>query len=331
MDYAPERHSASGKHGVSERIHAVRTWWESDDPAPWVAETSGSTGRPKQVLLSRDAVRAAVTASAERIGATGRWALAVPSEFVGGFNVIVRSLAAGHPPVIVDDLDFSKVDADFLSLVPTQLHRVLEAPADLRRFHTILVGGGPSDASLRTRAKEAGLNVVATYGMAETCGGVVYDGRPLAGVQIRIGDDTRIRISGPTLFDGYAGIPGSGPDDGWFTTADAGSFTDGVLSVFGRVDDMVITGGVKVATPAVASRLRQHRWVRAAEVLGVPDPEWGQRVVAFVVGEVDLEDAREWVGETLPRSWAPRQIVPLAQMPVLDNGKVDRRALLELA
>ena len=316
---------------VAERIDAVRTWWESDDSQPWVAETSGSTGRPKQVLLSRDAVRAAVAGSAQRLGATGRWALAVPPEFVGGFNVIVRSLAAGHAPVVVDDLDFSGVDADFLSLVPTQLHRVLEAPDQLRRFHTILVGGGPSDPALRARAKDAGLHVVATYGMAETCGGVVYDGRPLEGVQIRIGDDARIRISGPTLFDGYAGIPGTGPEDGWFTTADAGSFTDGVLSVFGRVDDMVITGGVKVATQAVAARLRQHQWVRTAEVLGVPDPEWGQRVVAFVVGEVDLDDARDWVGETLPRSWAPRQIVPLTEMPLLDNGKVDRRALVELA
>lgn len=325
MDFASEGHP------LSEHIDAIRTWWESDDSEPWTVETSGSTGRPKQVLLSRDAVRASVGASAERLGATGRWALAVPPDFVGGFNVVVRSLAAGRPPVIVDELDFSSVEAEFLSLVPTQLHRLLEAPDQLRRFHTILVGGGPSDAALRTRAREAGLNVVATYGMAETCGGVVYDGRPLEGVQIRIGDDARIRISGPTLFDGYVGIPGSGPDDGWFTTADAGSFNDGVLSVFGRMDDMVITGGVKVATPAVAARLRQHQWVRSAEVLGLPDPEWGQRVVAFVVGEVDLDDARDWVGETLPRSWAPRQIVALAEMPLLENGKVDRRALLELA
>lgn len=322
---------ASDGHSVTERIDAIRAWWDSDDSAPWTVETSGSTGRPKQVLLSREAVRASVAASAERIGASGRWALAVPPEFVGGFNVVVRSFAAGHAPVVVDDLDFTGVDADFLSLVPTQLQRLIETPDVLRRFHTILVGGGPSDAALRTRAKEAGLNVVATYGMAETCGGVVYDGRPLEGVQIRIGDDARIRLSGPMLFDGYVGIPGSGPDDGWFTTADAGSFTDGVLSVFGRVDDMVISGGVKVATQAVAARLRQHEWVRTAEVLGLPDAEWGQRVVAFVVGEVDLDDARDWVSETLPRSWAPRQIVALAEMPLLDNGKVDRQALLELA
>lgn len=316
---------------VASRIDAVRAWWHSSSPDPWVVETSGSTGRPKQVLLSRSAARAAVDASADRLGATGRWALAVPPDFVAGFNVIVRSLAAGYDPVLVQDLDFTHVEADFLSLVPTQLHRLLDASVDLRRFRAILLGGGPSDPSLRARAKEAGLNVVATYGMAETCGGVVYDGRPLDGVDIRIGDDARIRISGPMLFDGYVGVPGSGPDDGWFVTADAGSYTDGVLTVFGRVDDMVISGGMKVATPAVAARLRQHHWVRAAEVLGVPDPEWGQRVVAFVVGEVDLDDARDWVGETLPRSWAPRQIVALEELPLLDNGKVDRRALLEMA
>ena len=120
--------------------------------------------------------------------------------------------------------------------------------------------------------------------------------------------------------------------DGWFLTSDAGRLDeDGRLHVLGRVDDMVVSGGVNVPAPAVAARLRAHPHVAAAEVLGVPDEEWGNRLVAFVVGPLGLDDARAWVGETHPRSWAPRQVVLLAEIPLLPNGKPDRMALRGLA
>ena len=120
--------------------------------------------------------------------------------------------------------------------------------------------------------------------------------------------------------------------DGWFLTSDAGRLDeDGRLHVLGRVDDVVVSGGVNVPAPAVAARLREHPDVVAAEVLGVPDEEWGNRLVAFVVGAVSLDEARAWVGETHARSWAPRQVVVLDEIPLLPNGKPDRLTLRGLA
>jgi O-succinylbenzoic acid--CoA ligase len=320
-------------------VGALAEWLAADDPAPWVVETSGSTGSPKRVRLSRPAVLASVHASARRLGGSGRWLLALPASYVAGVQVVCRSLVAGHPPVLLEEHDsFAAAarDADFVSLVPTQLHRLLETDAAaLRTFHTVLLGGGPIDPALRRRAADAGVRVVATYGSAETAGGCVYDGYALDGVAVAIDADGRVRIAGPTLFEGYDGDPALTEEalvDGWFRTADAGRLDDdGRLHVLGRLDDMVVTGGVNVPAPAVAARLREHPAVAAAEVLGVPDEEWGNRVVAFVVGGLDLDDARAWVGQQHPRSWAPRQVVALDALPLLPNGKPDRLRLRELA
>lgn len=347
-------------NNVSPTIGALAQWLEAPrDPGPWIVATSGSTGTPKRVMLSRAAVRASVELSARRLGGAGRWLLALPETFVAGLNVITRSLAAGAPPVLLADhptfADAARaVGADgFVSVVPTQLYRLLDSPRDaeaLARFHTVLVGGGPVDPSLRARAAAAGINVVATYGSAETCGGCVYDGLPLDGVGLAIGADGRVRISGPTLFSGYEGAPeltaevladpatGSG-GTAWFLTSDAGRLDeDGRLQLLGRIDDMVVTGGVNVPAALVAQRLREHPAVGAAEALGVPDEEWGNRLVAFVVPGADhasaaasrapmLEELRDWVAEAHPRSWAPRQLVTLTELPLLDNGKTDRLAL----
>ncbi|WP_028638830.1 AMP-binding protein [Nocardioides sp. URHA0032] len=322
-------------------VRELDAWLAADDPDPWVVETSGSTGTPKRVLLSRPAVLASVRASARRVGGSGRWLLALPPTYVAGLQVVCRSLVAGHEPVVLED-DFGaatealgEVDR-FVSLVPTQLHRLLDTDADaLRTFHTVLLGGGPIDAALRRRAADAGVRVVGTYGSAETAGGCVYDGLPLDGVGVAIGDDGRVRIGGPVLFDGYDGDPARTAEvlvDGWFLTSDAGRLDeDGRLQVLGRLDDMVVSGGVNVPAAAVAARLREHPDVRAAEVLGVPDEEWGNRVVAFVVGELSAAAARAWVAETHPRSWAPRQLVRLDAIPLLDNGKPDRLRLRGLA
>ena len=326
-------------------VDGLAAWLAADDPEPWVVETSGSTGVPKRVLLSRDAVLASVHASARRLGGSGRWLLALPASYVAGVQVICRSLVAGHEPVLLEDHpSFSEAatDADFVSLVPTQLHRLLDTDADaLRTFHTVLLGGGPIDPALRSRAEAAGVRVVATYGSAETAGGCVYDGYALDGVALALDRDGRIRIGGPTLFEGYDGEPERTAEvlvDGWFLTSDAGRLDeDGRLHVLGRIDDMVVSGGVNVPAPAVAARLREHPDVAAVEVLGVPDEEWGNRVVAFVVGVSTgsttdwLDEVRAWVAETHPRSWAPRQVVVLDEIPLLPNGKPDRLRLRELA
>ncbi|MDF1606126.1 AMP-binding protein [Nocardioides sp. YIM 152315] len=327
-------------------ISAVRdldAWLAAADPAPWVVETSGSTGAPKRVLLSRAAVLSSVEASARRVGGSGRWLLALPASYVAGLQVVCRSLVAGHEPVVLDDHgSFAAATAAlgdgprFVSLVPTQLHRLLTTDADpLRTFHTVLLGGGPADPSLLARAAAAGVRVVATYGSAETAGGCVYDGYALDGVAVALGSGGRIRIAGPTLFEGYDGDPALTADvlvDGWFLTSDAGRLDDdGRLHVLGRVDDVVVTGGVNVPAPAVAARLRAHPDVEAAEVLGVPDAEWGNRLVAFVVGDVPLVDLRDWVAAVHPRSWAPRQAVAVDAIPLLPNGKPDRLSLRDLA
>ncbi|MEJ7795385.1 MAG: AMP-binding protein [Nocardioides sp.] len=317
----------------AEVVETVRGWLDAADPRPLVVETSGSTGTPKRALLSRRAVLASVAATARRVGSEGRWALRLPASYVAGVQVIVRSLVAGHDPV----LD-GWADATHTSLVPTQLHRMLDDAADVEALvamDAVLLGGGPIDPGLRQRAEAAGIRVVATYGMAETCGGCVYDGYALDGVAVALGADGRIRLGGPTLFGGYDGDPAATAEalvDGWFLTSDAGRLDeDGRLQVLGRLDDVVVSGGVNVPTPAVAARLREHPDVVDAAVVGVPDEEWGHRVVAFVVGSLDLDDARDWVAVAHPRSWAPRALVMVDALPLLGAGKVDRLALQKQA
>lgn len=336
-------------------IEALRRWLDADDEQRLLIETSGSTGTPKRALLSRDAVLASAEASAFRLRGSGAWVLALPSSYVAGANVIVRSLFAGYEPTVLDEhgLAWAVTEAElrggrgsaFVSLVPTQLARALDNGADrqaLASAHTVLLGGGPIDPALRTRAEEAGVHVVATYGSSETSGGCVYDGYPLDGVELALTEEGRIRVRGPVLFDGYLDDPGLTAEtlvDGWYVTSDLGSIdADGRLTVLGRVDDMVISGGVKVPTPAVARRLVEHPAVVAAEVVGVPDDEWGQAVVAVVATPglastpaLRLHEVRTWVSAVHPRTWAPRRLVVLEELPLLPNGKVDRQAIRALA
>ena len=326
-----------------EVVAALTAWVGADDEEPLIVETSGSTGRPKRVVLSRRAVLASVRATARRLGGEGRWLLALPPAYVAGAQVVCRTVVAGQAPVLLEEhgslaAAVAAGSPAYTSLVPTQLHRMLEDPDDvaaLSTLRTVLLGGGPIDLALRKRAERAGVTVVATYGSAETAGGCVYDGIALDGVGLAVETDGRLRISGPTLFDGYDGDPALTARvlvDGWFRTEDAARIDeDGRLQVLGRLDDIVVSGGVNVPAPAVAARLREHPSVRAAEVLGVPDEEWGSRLVGFVVGDLTLDEARIWVAEVHPRSWAPRQLVLLDLIPVLPNGKPDRVALRELA
>ncbi len=318
-------------------VATLRGWLDADDPDPLLIETSGSSGAPKRVVLSRDAVVASARAAQRRLGEPGRWALTLPPSYVAGVQVIVRSLMSGHDPALQ-----GWGDAAYTSLVPTQLHRLLDEPGDvaaLRAMTAVLLGGGAIDPALRRRAEEAGIRVVATYGSSETAGGCVYDGVALDGVAVALapssgGQGGRIRIAGPVLFDRYDGDPALTAEslvDGWFLTADAGRIdADGRLRVLGRLDDMVVSGGVNVPLAAVAARLREHPDVSAVEVLGIDDEEWGQRVVAYVVGPLDRKTARDWVGEAHSRAWAPQDVVVVGELPLLANGKVDRARLREL-
>ena len=317
--------------------------WESEaDPAPLVVETSGSTGRPKRVVLSRAALRASADATHRRLGGPGQWLLNLPPGNVAGLQVIFRGVRAALPLVeqqgsLAEAVEEMAGPRRYLSLVPTQLVRVLRDPVETRvltRLDTVLVGGGPLHPGVRREAESAGIRVVQTYGMSETCGGCVYDGVPLDGVAVKIDADGEVLLAGPVLFEGYEHDPDRTAavlEDGWLRTCDVGRLDeDGRLEVLGRTDDVVISGGVKVPAVAVQQMLETHPAVHEAAVVGVPDEEWGERVVAVLAATEtpSLDELRELV---TPRRWAPRQVLEVDQLPRLANGKLDRMALREIA
>jgi O-succinylbenzoic acid--CoA ligase len=327
--------------GRADEILALLQAWDVEDaPEPLVIATSGSTGRPKRVVLSRAAMRASAHATLSRLGGPGQWVLNLPATYVAGVQVLYRSVVAGTEPVVQQG-DLTEAVAGmtgprrYLSLVPTQLVRLLADSRDVAaatHFDAVLVGGGPLAARDRAEAVRAGIRVVSTYGMSETCGGCVYDGMPLDGVAVKIDAEGQVWLAGPMLFDGYDGDPAlteSVLRDGWLRTSDLGRLDeDGRLDVLGRVDDVVISGGVKVPPYAVERMLLRHPGVRAVQVVGVPDPEWGERVVAVVAGEVAPDELRDLVQ---PRTWAPKDVVVVPELPLLPNGKVDRSRLRGLA
>jgi len=330
--------------GSAEEILALlREWDAAEDPTPLVVETSGSTGAPKRVALSRAAMRASADATHARLGGPGQWLLALPASYVAGLQVLFRSVRAGTEPVLAGDGPWPDPGAmtaqrRYVSLVPTQLHRMLGEADRARRlagFDALLVGGASLAPELRERARGLGVRVVATYGMSETCGGCVYDGVPLAGVEVATDEQGRVRIRGPVLFDGYDGQPDLTAEvlqDGWFVTQDLGRVDEGGhVEVLGRADDVVITGGVNVPAATVAAELRRHPRVRAAEVVGVADDEWGEVLVTVAVTDADLDELRDHVAATYPRSFAPRRLVRVDALPLLPNGKTDRLAVQALA
>lgn len=312
-----------------------------------VLTTSGSSGEPKGVMLSTSALVASALATHERLGGPGQWLLPMQPYFVGGLQVLTRSVLAGYAPVVAGEHPTFAAgvmamtgERQYTAMVPTQLARYLETDQDqdmLRRFNAIVIGGAAMPAELKAKARSAGVTAIPSYGMTETGSGCVYAGEPLAGTSLRL-DNSRILIKGPTLFTGYRLQPALTAEvlqDGWFRTQDRGELVDGRLRVVGRVDDVVISGGVNVTLTAVQARLLEHPAVAEAVVLGAPDAEWGARVVAFVIpsgggrGELGLGELRDFVSEVLPRAWAPRQVVGLSELPMLASGKVDRQRLLE--
>ena len=331
-----------------------------------IVPTSGSTAMPKQVELSAAALLHSARASLARIGARAgeRWLCCLPTMYIAGLQVLVRSLVSGTDPVLADRADAQTVAASgcaHVSLVPTQLRRLLDEregglSSPLAGFSSVLLGGAAAPAVLAA-ARAAEVPVVTTYGMTETCGGCVYDGLPLDGVQVKISHDKRIWIGGPVLFSGYRpgargpwgdGIPpraggvwgGSSPRDdaAWFRTGDLGRMDSaGRLVVRGRADDVINTGGYLVVPGEVAALLQTCPGVRDVAVLGLPDPEWGERVIA-VVAPADpaepptLELLRLHVQQRLPYYAAPSKLVMVDAVPMLPSGKHDlarlRRELL---
>ncbi|MET0787804.1 MAG: o-succinylbenzoate--CoA ligase [Cellulomonas sp.] len=329
----------------------------ADDVAV-VVRTSGSTGEPRAVLLSAAALRASASATCERLAGPGRWLLALPTHHVAGLQVLVRSVLAGTSPVVLDPGPFrapgfvaatAELASDaprYTSLVPTQLVRLLDDPAAtaaLATFDAVLLGGAATPPDLLARARAAGVAVVTTYGMSETCGGCVYDGVPLPGVRASLDDEGRILLAGPVLADGYLGRPDLDADafvqvDGvrHLRTTDLGRLDGDRLTVLGRIDDVLVTGGSKVAPGPVESVLGGLPGIAEVCVVGVPDPEWGQAVVAVVVPRpgvppTTIDEARGAVTDRLGAAHAPRHLVVTDSLPVRGPGKIDRRAAAQLA
>jgi o-succinylbenzoate---CoA ligase len=334
----------AGSPRAIERL--VVDWLANGGPGAVVVRTSGSTGTPKDVALSSRALLASARATLSRLGGPGSWVLALPAHYVAGLQVLVRShLAEASAVVLSEHPDLTSATAHlptgrrYLAAVPTQLYRWMSEPADveaLQGFDAVLVGGGAAEASLLDTARARDIAVVTTYGMSETCGGCVYDGLALDGVSVQVGADGVIGLSGPVLFDGYVGDPALTARvlrDGWLVTPDLGRLRpDGRLDVIGRADDVVVSGGVNIALPAVERRIQAMAEVAQCAVVAAPDPEWGHRVVAHLVpapGAIppSLGAVRDFVAVLHPRSWAPREIVVEDRLPLLESGKIDRALL----
>lgn len=300
-----------------------------------VVATSGSSGDAKLVVLSREALIAGADAAEERLGFAATWHLTLSPRYVAGLMVLVRGLTGSG--VAIADPALATLEAgsgrNCVSIVGTQLYRALEDPAvvaRLARFDAVLVGGAALRPDLRRRAEGEGIRVIETYGMSETCGGVVWDGLPLPGVEIRLGGRGRIAIGGPSVFEGYLGRPELTAEtlvDGAVLTRDRGHLDGDRLVIDGRIDDVVISGGVNVDLAEVRAAVQALDPETA--VLAVDDREWGARVVLFATGG-SLELWRDRLRGQLPAACLPRQLVTLDAVPRGDGGKPDRARLLAL-
>ena len=309
-----------------------------------VIQTSGSTGVPKGAVLSHSALAASAQMTHERLGARpgDRWVCILPLHHIAGFSMLTRATQLGTEvefPTRDPSGTVGPMDGSLVSVVPTQLLRFMDEGRDLGGFKAVLVGGAAVDPGLVERASAAGVRIVRTYGMTETCGGVVYDGAPLDGVKVRVGEQELpgapsapmgpIEISSPTLFTGYRF--GDAPGE-WFDTADLGRITGGKLEVLGRSDDAINTGGEKVMPRAVEDILKRHPGVEDALVLGAPDPEWGQVVVAVLVADPGLgSELAGLVKSEAARHAVPKRFVFVDVIPRTSLGKLDLARLKDEA
>jgi o-succinylbenzoate---CoA ligase len=335
---------------LPHRLAAALT--DPHDPIALTLATSGSTGPAKEVLLPQASLLAAAAASHERLGGPGNWLACLPLTHIGGIQVLVRAFAAGLSATVLPSGNFTaekfqttarvflhREGRRYTSVVPTQLTRLLAAGPQildlLRQFDAILCGGGPSQPGLITAAKTAGINLIDSYGMTETSGGVIYHGQPLPGVEIALDRDGRIEIGGSVIAQGYTSSSvsffrrGNQP---WFRSNDLGRFDSGRLIVLGRADDVLISGGEKVHPQAVEQLLSGLPGIEAAVVVGIPDDHWGERIEALVIGDPpELPEIRRDVIAQLGPAAAPRAVHKVTEFPLRGPGKVDRQAALEIA
>ena len=290
-----------------------------------VVTTSGSTGSPKSVALTAKSLITNARATHKYLGAKigQRWSLLLPTNHVAGINVLVRAIELGTTPVGIES------KADFTAIVPTQLHRALSGDSQLLEHlqgcAAVLVGGGPLDQDLRSKAESLGIKIVATYGATETCGGVIYDGAPLEGVEFSIIDGL-IAIKGPQVAFGYlnAEFP---IKDGWFITSDLGEIVNGRLIVLGRSDDQIISGGEKISLSAIEQFLQFE--FETAEIIAFAksDAEWGEKLCIATTKDLSLDLLSSKLKSKFGGHAALKELHHVNEIPYLALGKPDRKRL----
>lgn len=319
-------------HGLSDAV---------EDDVALIVESSGSTGVAKRIYISRDALIASATATENRLGGAGQWLLALPINFIAGAQVLVRSLLAETQPVIMNTsvaftaeafaraASLMSAQRRYTSLVPTQLARIAAnidgddyLLAVMRKFDAVLVGGQAPQSEVVEKLKSFGVKIVVTYGMTETCGGCVYDGVALDGVNLAIEPDSRISISGDVLANGLGAK---------FITNDLGEIVDGKLRVLGRTDRVIASGGIKVSLDRVEELARTVPGVVEIAATAVDDSEWGQRVGLLYLGSPEVADfVVELLASELGPVGKPVQIIRADRVPKLANGKYDLVSIKQL-
>lgn len=298
-----------------------------------VIPTSGSTGTPKDVALSADALRASARASHEYLHARKgeRWSLLLPITHIAGINVLVRAIELGTEPTDMD------VDVEFTAIVPTQLHRALHGEEKLLRHlqhaKAVLVGGAASSGNLLEQAKAAGINTVTTYGMSEMSGGCIYNNVPLNGVEVRINSDGAIELAGPMRAMGYLNaveLWSESTDGKWFITSDSGELNEGKLTITGRLDDQINTGGKKISLSVLDNFLHDKFPRQRFASLALADKEWGEKLVLVVDGSMDPTMIKDALREEFGAHAVPKEILLNKEIPLISIGKPDRKKLREL-
>ena len=311
-----------------------------------VVTTSGTTATPKGVELTFTGLEAMGAGFAAAFGtpAADRWLVCLPLHHVAGLAILARARISGvglvvHPGFEIDAVASSPFTerTTLVSLVPTMVHRLLTAGAPIHAFRRIVTGGAPLPPAVRARATSTGAVVVDAYGLSETWGGILLDGLPIAGAAVTLGDDDEVLLRGPMIMRAYRLRPdettAAFTPDGWLRTGDVGvQDPGGSVRIVDRSKDLVISGGVNVSPRAVEDALADHPEIDDVAVVGAPDEEWGERVVAYVVprdprAPVTLADVRAFGRDNLWATHLPRELVLVDMIPRTDGGKVLRREL----
>mgnify|MGYP002712432282 FL=1 len=322
-----------------------------DDDIALVVSTSGSTGKPKGAMLTPTNLISSADATHQALGGEGQWLLAMPAAYIAGIQVLVRSMVAGVEPATIDltrgfnVAEFAERakelattgERTYTALTPMQLAKAtstLKGIDALRTFSAVLVGGAATNPRLLESTNKLRINVVTTYGSSETSGGCVYDGSPIAGARVKIVDG-RIHLGGPMVARGYRNVDSPDLQYGWFRTSDAGSLIDDHLTVHGRIDNIIDSGGLKLHPEVLETFLLKVDGVTGACVVGKQDARFGERICAVYTGSasvadiMDAFDDAEDAGE-IARWQVPKEIKVVPALPQLGPGKVDRAAVREL-